>query len=75
MIGPSVRPGFTEKCLRYTTEMAASSFMARLTRRWKRNSVDITEEDPTFKTVYLGNTVTQWAKGEQKLQGTRELVW
>ena len=49
--------------------------MARLTRRWKRNSVDITEEDPTFKTVYLGNTVTQWAKGEQKLQRTWEVVW
>ena len=50
--------------------MAASSFMARLTRRWKKNSVDITEEDPTFKTVYLGNTVTQWAKGEPELHLT-----
>lgn len=44
--------------------MAGSSLMARLTRRWRKNSCTITQQDPTFKTTYLGNTVTQWAKGE-----------
>ncbi|XP_043228985.1 protein FAM43A-like [Amphibalanus amphitrite] len=53
----------------------ASSFMSRLTRRWKKNSVDITEEDPTFKTVYLGNTVTQWAKGSGSVDKPLATLW
>uniref|UniRef100_T1J458 PID domain-containing protein n=1 Tax=Strigamia maritima TaxID=126957 RepID=T1J458_STRMM len=33
-------------------------------RFWKKRSVTITEYDPTFKALYLGNVVTTWAKGE-----------
>ncbi|XP_037089239.1 protein FAM43A-like [Pollicipes pollicipes] len=55
--------------------MAASALMARLTRRWRKRSVDITEEDPTFKTVYLGNTVTQWAKGSGSVDKPLATLW
>lgn len=33
-------------------------------RFWKKRSVTITEYDPTYKVVYLGNVMTAWAKGE-----------
>lgn len=31
---------------------------------WKKRSVSITDYDPTYKVVYLGNILTPWAKGE-----------
>lgn len=31
---------------------------------WNKKSVTITEYDPTYKVVYLGNVLTPWAKGE-----------
>ncbi|XP_067143347.1 protein FAM43A-like [Centruroides vittatus] len=31
---------------------------------WRQRSVTITEYDPTFKVIYLGNVLTQWAKGD-----------
>jgi len=54
--------------------MAASALMARL-RRWKKQSCNITEEDPTFKTTYLGNTVTQWAKGSGSVDKPLATLW
>lgn len=38
-----------------------------LGRLWKRRSVTITEYDPSYKVVYLGNVLTGWAKGKIKL--------
>lgn len=38
-------------------------FLNRLRLR-KCASADITEPDPTYKVLYLGNVVTGWAKGE-----------
>ena len=35
-----------------------------LGRLWRRQSVTITEYDPSFKVAYLGNVLTGWAKGE-----------
>ena len=32
---------------------------------WRRKSVAITESDPTYKVIYLGNVVTGWAKGKK----------
>ena len=46
--------------------MTTQALVARVAKLWKKRTVTITEEDPTFKTVYLGNTVTQWAKGEYR---------
>ena len=31
---------------------------------WKRKSVSITEYDPTYRVIYLGNVLTGWAKGK-----------
>jgi hypothetical protein len=31
---------------------------------WKRKSANITDYDPTYRVVYLGNVLTGWAKGE-----------
>ncbi|KAF4522394.1 hypothetical protein B566_EDAN012977 [Ephemera danica] len=33
-----------------------------LGRLWRRQSVTITEYDPSFKVAYLGNVLTGWAK-------------
>lgn len=38
-----------------------------LGRLWKRRSVTITEYDPSYKVVYLGNVLTGWAKGKINL--------
>lgn len=34
---------------------------------WKRKSANITEYDPTYRVVYLGNVLTGWAKGRNFL--------
>jgi hypothetical protein len=31
---------------------------------WKRRTANITEYDPTYRVVYLGNVLTGWAKGK-----------
>ena len=31
---------------------------------WKRKSASITEYDPTYRVIYLGNVLTGWAKGK-----------
>ena len=45
-------------------KMSAHALVARIAQLWRKRTVTITEEDPTFRTVYLGNTVSQWAQGE-----------
>lgn len=41
-----------------------------LGRLWKRRSVTITEYDPSYKVVYLGNVLTGWAKGKINLSSS-----
>ena len=41
-----------------TKSMAKMSF-------WKRKTANITDYDPTYRVVYLGNVLTGWAKGEE----------
>lgn len=43
-------------------EMNLNTKISKLWR--KKRSVTITEYDPTYKVVYLGNVLTAWAKGE-----------
>ena len=31
---------------------------------WKKRSLNLTEYDPVYKVVYLGNVLTPWAKGD-----------
>ena len=31
---------------------------------WKRRTANITDYDPTYRVVYLGNVLTGWAKGK-----------
>lgn len=50
-------------------------FVAKFTNFWRRNSASITEDDPTFKTIYLGNTITQWAKGESSVDKPLSTLW
>ena len=33
---------------------------------WKRRTANITDYDPTYRVVYLGNVLTGWAKGKKK---------
>ena len=35
---------------------------------WKRRTANITEYDPTYRVVYLGNVLTGWAKGSNPNQ-------
>lgn len=41
----------------------------------KRDSAEITPSDPSFKTIYLGNVVTTWAKGEGCLERPASALW
>jgi len=31
---------------------------------WKKRSASLSECDPTFRAIYLGNVLTTWAKGK-----------
>ncbi|XP_037076408.1 protein FAM43A-like [Pollicipes pollicipes] len=55
--------------------MSHNALVTRIARLWKKRTVTITEEDPTFKTVYLGNTVTQWAKGAGSVDKPLATLW
>ena len=46
-----------------------------LRRILKRDSLDITERDPTLKVIYLGNVVTTWAKSEGCLERPASALW
>ncbi|XP_054271672.1 uncharacterized protein LOC128992227 isoform X1 [Macrosteles quadrilineatus] len=46
-----------------------------LGRLWKRRSVTITEYDPSYKVVYLGNVLTGWAKGEGCVEKPLCTLW
>ena len=35
---------------------------------WKRRTHNITECDPQYRVVYLGNVLTGWAKGKKSTQ-------
>ena len=39
---------------------------------WKRKSASITEYDPTYRVIYLGNVLTGWAKGKRILSSVDE---
>ncbi|XP_043229065.1 protein FAM43A-like [Amphibalanus amphitrite] len=55
--------------------MTTHALVARVAKLWKKRTITITEEDPTFKTVYLGNTVTQWAKGAGSVDKPLATLW
>ena len=38
--------------------------LPKATKFWKKRSANISEYDPTFRVVYLGNVLTGWAKGK-----------
>ena len=42
---------------------------------WKKRSITITEYDPTYKVVYLGNVLTAWAKGEGCVDKPLATLW
>jgi len=44
-------------------------------KMWKRDSAEITPNDPSYKTIYLGNVVTTWAKGEGCLDRPASALW
>ena len=46
-----------------------------LRRILKRDSLDITEKDPSLKVIYLGNVVTTWAKSEGCLERPASALW
>ena len=54
--------------------MTTSSRLPAKMSFWKRKSANITEYDPTYRVVYLGNVLTGWAKGESFLGYFRAFV-
>ena len=42
---------------------------------WKRKSAQITDYDPTYRVIYLGNVLTGWAKGNPLKFIWRPSVW
>ena len=49
----------------------SNSFISRVGKNiakmsfWKRRTANITDYDPTYRVVYLGNVLTGWAKGKK----------
>lgn len=46
-----------------------------LKKLWRKKSVTITEYDPTYKVVYLGNVLTGWAKGDGCVDKPLGTLW
>ncbi|XP_037802206.1 protein FAM43A-like [Penaeus monodon] len=46
-----------------------------LKKLWRKKSVTITEYDPTYKVVYLGNVLTGWAKGDGCVDKPLSTLW
>lgn len=42
---------------------------------WKRRNANITEYDPTYRVVYLGNVLTGWAKGDGCVDKPLSTLW
>lgn len=42
---------------------------------WKKRSLSITEYDPVYKVVYLGNVLTPWAKGDGCVEKPLATLW
>lgn len=59
-VGPTVDGLFSMETL--SAKMKKTSLMPRWWK--KRFTAVITESDPSFKVVYLGNVLTGWAKGK-----------
>lgn len=53
----------------------ASNVKHKLGKLLNKRCVIITEYDPTFRVVYLGNVLTQWAKGESCLEKPLATLW
>ncbi|XP_013779827.1 protein FAM43A-like [Limulus polyphemus] len=51
------------------------SNVKRKLKFWNKKSVLITEYDPTYKVIYLGNVLTQWAKGESCVDKPLATLW
>lgn len=56
-------------------ERTLRSLKQGLGKLWRRRSVTITEYDPTYKVVYLGNVLTGWAKGKETTLYTLIVVY
>ncbi|XP_045024133.1 uncharacterized protein LOC116923703 [Daphnia magna] len=58
-------------------KLSAKMKKTSLMPRWwkKRFTAVITESDPSFKVVYLGNVLTGWAKGEGCLDKPLATLW
>ena len=42
---------------------------------WKKRSVNLTEYDPEYKVMYLGNVLTPWAKGTEAIEKPLCILW
>ncbi|XP_015915973.1 protein FAM43A-like [Parasteatoda tepidariorum] len=47
-----------------TNPFTTSNMKNKWCKLWNKKSVTITEYDPIYKVTYLGNVITQWAKGD-----------
>ena len=58
------------------SKAAGSTFEAIKNRvLWKKRSVTLTEYDPVYKVIYLGNVLTPWAKGLEALEKPLATLW
>ena len=46
-----------------TTTTTTTMPNMNLKKLWRKKTVTLTEYDPTYKVIYLGNVLTGWAKG------------
>ncbi|XP_035221884.1 protein FAM43A-like [Stegodyphus dumicola] len=53
----------------------ASNMKHKWSKLWNKRSVTITEYDPTYKVTYLGNVITQWAKGDGCVDKPLATLW
>lgn len=49
--------------------------LPKATKFWKKRSANISEYDPTFRVVYLGNVLTGWAKGDGCVDKPLATLW
>lgn len=71
---PGVRSSSQERPTVPATEKTKSNMGAKITF-WKRRTANITDYDPTYRVVYLGNVLTGWAKGEGCVDKPLSTLW
>jgi len=69
------RSSSQERTLSHPGENGTKGGVGNRITFWKRRTANITDYDPTYRVVYLGNVLTGWAKGDGCVDKPLSTLW